>query len=1001
MPRRPIRRSLALVALLAAPVRAGTLSDELHAMMESADPATRIPVVMELAEQVDVAAAVEGLEGKSVRVPVLVDALRAKAAATQDAGGCDGGLLSELRAQGPDRARNLRSFWVVNAVAVEATKDVIAACAARPDVGIVVHDRALERAAVAPAAVAGFDVLAAIRAREAQALGTGAGTIVGLIGTGADPLHPALAGGLLARADGSPIWKDAVAGLPAPYDDVGEGTHLLGVAVGRPVGGTEIGVAPGAGWIACKGLTASGGPQGGARLLACLQFMLNPDDPGPPDPAHVPDVVLAPWWFDDPGVCDPFLVDRVRVLRAAGILPVFASGHDTVAPGTPAPADALPYPASYPEAFSVGASSDTAPAALLPTSYRGAAGCRKPGDEVPPNRPDRWGPQVFAPGVGVLSAWPGGGYRVLEDNPEGVAAAEVAGAAALLLSVAPTLDPDQIEAAIQRTALGYEPGLPPPAPVPAYRAGLLDVLAAVTLEDAAFTAQTSPPPDSVTDTPVAATVTMTNTGVTTWLPGTHALLALAPGWGAERVELPGTVPCDGSSAPVLPGRKATFCWSPVAPHLPGAYAFQWRMANGAVPFGEASERVTVPVVGTDVAIYQGRTLSPLVPGGSAWADVSFRNVGTNTWTRGRYTLGEVDGVGWAPYSVDLLGDTPPGTVGTFRGFVTAPRIQGTYDFQWVMRKDGVSLGIYTPNERIAIAGVDGATLESFVPAPWEMRAGTSAMTAITFRNTGTNAWTWGYCLRAREWWYWSAAAVCLAPGEVILPGVARTFTGIVTAPDGRERRALAWDLVGPANVPFGSAAVGTVGIPWDIQASVSWSRAPGVQGNGADFWFFRRGVAIGWAKMVWAGDHWKNAGDPLSAVWPASAHPASGPGGVLGRFWKSPVAGRVRVSGVVSRRADHVCGDGVRVRVEWHSEQFFDAQPLFTTVIPSNDWSPHAFGLTTTVAVNDTIRFVVEPRTDNPCDGTNLDPLVQVLPPDGIGPVPAAQSVNDLAYEVP
>jgi hypothetical protein len=1001
MSRHAVCRSLALLVLVAAPARAGTVSDELHAVMDGADPDARIPVVMELAAQVDAAAVVEGLEGKSVRVPVLVDALRATAAATQDAGGCNGGLLSELRAQGPDRARNLRSFWIVNAVAVEATEDVISTCAARPDVGAVVYDGGIGPAAVAAGAGAGFDALGAVRAREAQALGTGAGAVVGLIGTGADALHPALRAGLVKRADGSPIWKDAVAGLPVPYDDVGEGTHLLGVAVGRPVGGTEIGVAPGAGWIACKGLAASGAPQGGARLLACLQFMLNPDDPAPPDPAHVPDVVLAPWWFDDPGFCDPFLVDRLRVLRAAGILPVFASGHDTVAPGTPAPADALPYPASYPEVLGVGASSDTAPAALLPTSYRGVAGCRKPGDTVPPNRADRWGPQVFAPGTGVLSAWPGGGYRVLDGNPEGVAAAQVAGAAALLLSVAPTLDPDQLESALERTALGWEPGLPPPATTPAHRAGLLDVLAAATLEDAAFTGQTPPPPGSVTDSPVAATVTMTNTGVTTWLPGTHALVSLAPGWGQDRVELPGAVPCDGSSAPVLPGRRATFCWSPIAPHVPGAHAFQWRMANGAVPFGEASERVVVPVVGTDLAIYLGRTLSALVPGGSALADVSFRNVGTNTWTRGRYTLGEVDGVGWAPYSVDLLWDTPPGEVGTFRAFVVAPRVQGTYDFQWVVRKDGVSLGIYTPNERVTVTGVDGATLESFVPAPWEMRAGTSALAAVTFRNTGTNAWTWGYCLRAREWWYWSAAAVCVAPGEVVLPGATRTFAGVVTAPDGRERRALVWDLIGPANVPFGTAVVGTVGMPWDIQASASWSRAPGVQGNGADSWFFRRAVALGWAKMAWAGDHWKVTGDPLGAIWPATAHPFAGPGGLVARFWKSPVTGRVRASGVVSRRADHVCGDGVRVRVEWHSEEIFDAVSLHTTVIRSDDWSPHAFQVTTGVAVGDTVRFIVEPRSDNPCDGTNLDPLVQVLPPDEIGPVPSPQTVDDLAYELP
>jgi hypothetical protein len=53
------------------------------------------------------------------------------------------------------------------------------------------------------------------------------------------------------------------------------------------------------------------------------------------------------------------------------------------------------------------------------------------------------------------------------------------------------------------------------------------------------------------------------------------------------------------------------------------------------------------------------------------------------------------------------------------------------------------------------------------------------------------------------------------------------------------------------------------------------------------------------------------------------------------------------------------------------------------------------------VNVNDTVRFIVDPRGSNhDCDNTTLDPLVQVLPPAGVGPIPGPVAVADL-YDEP
>ncbi|HZP40481.1 MAG TPA: S8 family serine peptidase [Candidatus Binatia bacterium] len=971
----------AVVTLAARAAAAGTVTEELRAMMDESDATTRLPVIVELADQVDVAAAVEGRAGKDAVVPALVDALKTKAATTQNAADCGGrGLLDELAGLGPDEVRNVRSFWIVNAVALETTKDVIGMAAARDDVATVRYDGMTTRPAPAADAATPFDSLAAVRAVEARAVGDGTGTVVGLVGTGADAEHPALRDTALRRSDGSVVWRDAVGGRPVPYDDHGEGTHLLGVAVGA----NGLGVAPGARWIACKGigLEAATVEQVRGRLLDCLQWMLDPDEPAPLDSGHVPDVVLLPWWIDDPGHCDPDLLDPLRVLRAAGIVPVVAVGHDTVVAGAPAPADALPSPANYPEAFAVGASAPAAPAELLATSYRGTAGCRKPTDRVPPNLPDRAGPQVVAPGVDVASAWPGGGTRILVGNPEGVAAAHVAGAAALLRSVAPTLDPAQVEDALRRTAAGWQPG-------PPERPGLLDVLRAVTFEDATFTPPATPPPaGTVTDAPAAASVTMTNSGVTTWRPGVQRLAALAPVWGPTLVDWSEPRdPASGAPRVVLPGERATFRWTATAPHVPGTYDFQWRMVNGSAAFGTPSDAVRVPVVGTDVAVYQGRTPATLAPGTCATADVAFRNQGTNTWAPGVYALTEVDAAGWAGGArAELAAATPPTAVGHFRARVCAPRVQGTYDFAWALAKDGRPLGTYTPNDRVLVLGTDDAILTAFAPPPWEMRPGSGADVRVVMANAGTNAWLPGYCLKCEQASFWHVPDVCLGATDVVYPGGAYAFVVHVTAPDGRQRQWFNWRLHTNAGAPFGPLAWATVGMPWEFQASAGFSAV-----QGQSYWFYRYWNGRGWAKMSWVArqSQWRGA-DPTQLVWVNGAWP--GDPNPSGRFWQSPVAGRIRVT---SRVVDNNtrCGDGVDVRVWRNRTLLFDggvgaASPTLEIRLEG-----------VPVAVNDTVRFTVNRRTTNACDGTMYDPLVQILPPDTVGRIPSPTGITPLDVE--
>ena len=137
---------------------------------------------------------------------------------------------------------------------------------------------------------------------------------VASIDTGVDYSHPALAGKYRGRhADGSVDndynWFDPshVCSTAAPCDNVGHGTHTMGTMVGGqiPDGADQIGVAPGATWIAAKGCASSSCSR--AALLAAGQWIVAPTDLSGrnPRPDLAPDVVNNSWGS---GALDPLVL---------------------------------------------------------------------------------------------------------------------------------------------------------------------------------------------------------------------------------------------------------------------------------------------------------------------------------------------------------------------------------------------------------------------------------------------------------------------------------------------------------------------------------------------------------------------------------------------------------------------------------------------------------------------------------------------------------------------
>ncbi|TFW09524.1 hypothetical protein E4K72_05625 [Oxalobacteraceae bacterium OM1] len=225
---------------------------------------------------------------------------------------------------------------------------------------------------------------------------------------------------------------------------------------------------------------------------------------------------------------------------------------------------------------------------------------------------------------------------------------------------------------------------------------------------ATFVSQ-SVPTSMTTGQQYTVSVTMKNTGTSTWTAANNYLLGSQnpfdnTTWGMKRVSL-------GTS--VAPGSQYTFTFTVTAPSTAGTYNFQWGMVQEFVQwFGGASTNVPITVSApppVNAAQFVSQSVpTTMVPGQTYTASVTYKNTGNTTWTAaGNYRLGSqnpIDNTTWTPSNrVQLSGSVAPGQSYTFSFPVTAPSSGGTYNFQWQMVQDFVAwFGPATTNVPITV-----------------------------------------------------------------------------------------------------------------------------------------------------------------------------------------------------------------------------------------------------------------------------------------------------------
>ncbi len=403
---------------------------------------------------------------------------------------------ASVRAYLDERGVQYKTFWIDNIISVQSSNRTvfngllnfseIEALRAQRKLGLIEPQRV-----TAPSAPQAIEPnIAHVGADQVWDLGfDGEGLVVANVDTGVRYSHEALVGHYRGNEGGGTFdhnynWWDPYGDHPTePGDDNGHGSHTMGTMVGDDGGANQIGMAPGAEWMACRACSTSSCSD--VALLECAEFYAAPWDlnKANANPDYRPNVVNNSW-----GDCstsyDPWYQGVVDAWHAAAIYPVFSNGNaSNCGYSEPPGLNTVGNPARYGNVTGVGSSGrDNGEYA----SHSNWGPTDNPDTVNPTTGWEDLKPQVLAPGVNIRSSV-NSGDTAYQGGWSGtsMSAPHVTGLIALMWQAAPCLVGDYAttETIIEDTAtpIPYDDGTGGGEHFPNYASGWgeINTLAAV------------------------------------------------------------------------------------------------------------------------------------------------------------------------------------------------------------------------------------------------------------------------------------------------------------------------------------------------------------------------------------------------------------------------------------------------------------------------------------------------------------------------------------------
>ncbi|MFC2110853.1 S8 family serine peptidase [Bacteroidota bacterium] len=379
----------------------------------------------------------------------------------------------------PDSYKKLERFWIVNAIGIEATADLILYLSNDESISrIIPYDfetiELIKPTKESPSyskSIGGTESgLLAINAHKLWKMGyTGKGRISYSVDTGVWPNHPSISDRFMANFfPMSQCWYPFDSQLPADKGN-SHGTHTLGTTLGldRTTNDT-IGMAFNAYWIASDPIVTDVSLiKPFPVIMQAYQFALNPD--GDTSTVYdIPDAINNSWGRTSNGdttYCTNSVVTQAfDAVEAVGIANIFSAGNN--GPGAATISDPHQIATNLVNSFTVGALNahdTTYPIASF--SSRGPTHCPGTGSLAIK-------PEVSAPGYQIRSAIGQDSYALY--NGTSMAGPHVTGAVLLLKEAFPYLPGDQILYALYYSAID----LGSPGEDNTYGMGMIDVFAA-------------------------------------------------------------------------------------------------------------------------------------------------------------------------------------------------------------------------------------------------------------------------------------------------------------------------------------------------------------------------------------------------------------------------------------------------------------------------------------------------------------------------------------------